>query len=106
MEIRVARNEHGHLLIEGSLKIRDVDTGEEMELKGAVTEMSPLTLLTDAGSSRSAAAVITGRMITRWKMALIDSLDSGILEAVTAHLRQELAGPEADGEPRDGGTGD
>lgn len=104
MKMEVTTGKNGSTLIKVSLTIVDKDTNEELTLTGEVEERSPINLISDAGASRSAAAVIVGRMITRWKMSIIDTIDSGMVEAVAAHLRSVVAG--ADGAPRDGGVTD
>lgn len=86
MEMTVIQDKNGNLIIKTRLRLADADTGEELVLTGEVVQSSPMSLLSDAMQTRSAAATIVGRMITRWKMKLIDDIESAILPAVEQHL--------------------
>lgn len=86
MEMTVIQDKNGNIIIKTRLRLADADTGEELVLTGEVVQSSPIAFLSDAMQTRSAAATIVGRMITRWKMKLIDEIDSAILPAVEQHL--------------------
>jgi hypothetical protein len=102
MEMTVIEKERGQTVIKVRLNIKDVDTNEVLTLTGEVVQGNLLGFLGDMNQTRSAAAAIVGRMITRWKMNLIEDIEVAMIQAVRDHLMQ-LHHQEAGGAGR-GGT--
>lgn len=84
------QEEEGRLKIQVVLVLEDKDDGTNATLTGHtfVPEGTPLEIITDKSRSRAAASGIVGRLITSWKMSMIDQID----EAIVAAMQEYLAG--------------
>jgi hypothetical protein len=86
MQMTITQGKNGSIVVKTQLRLLDGDTGEELVLRGESYQPSPMAFLSDATQTRSAAAMIVGQMTTRWKMGLIDEIESAILPAVQQYL--------------------
>ena len=98
MQITIEKNGGGHL-VAASLTLVDKDNGDEatMTAKMTIPHGETIETLTDPAKTRLVAATLVGRMTTKWKLVLIDSIGEAVLAALqTAILARQDAPPVSD----------
>lgn len=103
MQVSVRPHEGGWL-VEATLVLEDLGCGDgpdnaiaTLTAKMTIPAGEVLETLTDPAKTRSVAATLVGRMTTGWKLGLIETIGSGVVEA----LRGAVAGSIGSGAAED-----
>jgi hypothetical protein len=96
MYLKIENNENGSPVIKVVLNLVDVDNAKEIEFTPEeVIELSagyvagpgdPFNILTDETKSRSVAALLVGKLTTKWRISLIKDIDTALVEAVRRYM--------------------